>query len=280
MAWLEGRLMRVLWSSDRTGYGVIRVAATDGEAIAVGPLASLADQPEGAFVALDGAWEQHDVHGRQFRTTGWLQATPHTLHGLRLWLRSAGVKGIGPALADRIVDRFGMDLMTVLRDAPERLREIDGVGEARATAIQEAWTKDEGFRALTLLLRGLGLTQRVAEKIRERYGERAAHVVMKEPFRLAEEIGGVGFRTADAVARAQGLPPDDPGRVRAAALYALDGGSEQGHCFLTRDGLRDAVGALGVPTAGLDDAVAAAEGAGRLVVDGDRIYAAELYRCE
>lgn len=282
MAWLEGRLQRVLWVSEKSGYAVVRVTTEEGDAMAVGSLAALASQPEGAFVALEGDWETHAVHGRQFRTTGWLQATPHTLNGLRIWLASAGVKGIGAALASRIVERFGMDLTQIIRDDPQRLTEVEGIGESRATAIRDAWAQDEDGRALTLLLRGLGLSQRLADRIRERYGEKAAHVVMREPFRLAEEIGGIGFRTADAVARAQGLPLDDPGRVRAAAIHALDQESEQGHCFLTRDGLRAAVLGLGVPVEGLDDAIDAAEGAGRLVVDGrgDRIYRAELYACE
>lgn len=280
MAWLEGRLLRVLWLSEKSGYAVVRVATDDGEVMAVGALAALGTQPEGAFVALEGDWETHSVHGRQFRTTGWLQGSPHTLAGLRIWLASAGVKGVGPALAARIVEKFGLELTQILHDTPERLTEVEGVGEGRAAAIRDAWSQDEEGRALTLLLRGLGLSQRLADRIRERYGDRTAHIVSHEPFRLAEEISGVGFRTADAVARAQGLPLDDPGRVRAALVYVLDQESEQGHCFLGRDALRTAVQALGVPVDGLDEAVDSAEGAGHVVIEGERVYRAELFACE
>jgi exodeoxyribonuclease V alpha subunit len=281
--WLEGSLERVLWSSDRSGYAVVRLESEEGSKIAVGTLASLVAQPEGSFVALEGDWEDHPVHGPQFRATGLLDASPHSVAGLKIWLASAGVRGIGPALAERLVDHFGMSLVTVIRDAPERLREVGGVGKARIAAIREAWDADEGNRALMVLLRGLGLSQRLADKIRERYGDRARHVVTAQPFRLAEEIGGIGFRTADAVARTQGLPADDPARVRAAALHALEQASDQGHCFLPRVALIRAVEALGVPTEGLDDAVASAEADGRLAVErgaepaADRVYASSLH---
>ncbi len=281
MEWLEGRLARVLWASEKNGYAVVRVAVGGEEVVAVGTLASLADQPEGAFVALEGRWETHVVHGRQFRVVGLLEATPHTLAGLEVWLASAGVKGVGEVMAHRIVSHFGHDLPGILRTEPQRLSEVDGVGPERARAIREAWSRNEEGRALNLLLRGLGLPQRLADRIRDRYGERAAHVVRSQPFRLAEEIGGIGFRTADALARRQGLPEDDPGRVRAAVSHVLEQAAEQrGHCFLGRAELRAAVDALGVPTTGLEQAVDDAEGAGHVVVEGERAWSARLFGYE
>ena len=280
--WIEGRLLRVLYVSDKTGYGVVRIHTTfDTELVVVGSLASLADQEEGAFVAVEGRFERHPVHGRQFRVTGMLDATPHTLAGMKVWLASAGVKGVGPAIAGRVVDAFEHELPRVLREEPERLLDIEGIGEGRAEAIRAAWASDEEGRALTLLLRGLGLSQRLADKIRARYGDQAAHVVKTRPFELAEEIGGIGFRTADAIARKQGLPPDDPGRVRAAVVHVLDQAADQrGHCFLTRRELARAVSQLDVPVDALDDAIDAVEGAGRVVLEAhaesDRVWAATL----
>jgi len=281
MEWLEGQLLRVLWASERTGYAVARIAGSEGEVVAVGTLASLADQDEGAFVSLQGDWETHPVHGRQFRVSGLLEATPQTLAGLTLWLASSGVKGIGPVTAGRIVDTFGHDLTRVLSQEPGRLTEIAGIGPGRATAIHTAWRSNEEGRALTVLLRGLGLSQRLADKIRERYGDRAAHVVQSEPFRLADEIAGIGFRTADALARNLGLAEDDPARVRAAVGHALDQAADNdGHCFLTVDELRSRVRSLGVPVLSLAAAIDASEGAGRAVADGPRVWSAELARLE
>lgn len=286
MEWLEGHLEKVLWASDRTGYAVLRVAIEDRVVSAVGPLAAFADREAGTLVTLEGQWEEHATHGRQFRATGYLEDNPQTLFGLRVWLASSGIKGVGAAMAARLVDRFGLELPAVIREHPERLREVAGIGESRADAIVTAWESQDGGRALQVLLRGLGLSQRIAQKIQDRYGERAHHVVTAEPYLLAEEISGVGFRTADALARTQGLAEDHPGRVRAAALHAVDQQSEQGHCFVERAALREGVVALGVPVLGLDDAVAAAEGAGRIVVDPaddperDRIYPATLFHQE
>jgi exodeoxyribonuclease V alpha subunit len=284
MEWLEGPLEKVLWSSDRTGFAVIRVGTADHSVMAIGPLATLAEREPGTLVTLEGSWEQHPVHGRQFRAAGFLENNPQTLYGLRVWLGSAGIRGVGDALAGRLVDRFGLDLPAVIRDRPELLREVEGIGRARSDAIQEAWSRDEGGRALLLLLRGLGVSQRIAQRIQERYGENAHFVVTRQPYRLAEEIAGVGFRTADLLARAQGLPDDDPARVRAAAVHVLDQASDQGgHCFLTRRQLAEGLVELGVPILGLDEAIASAEGAGRVAVDPadepaeDRVYPAELY---
>lgn len=202
LEWVEGRLSRVLYVSEKTGYAVIRIHTTfDTDLVVVGTLSSLADQEEGAFVSVQGRFERHPTHGRQFRVVGLLEATPQTLAGMKVWLASAGVKGVGPAIAARVVDAFGHELPRIIREAPARLTEVDGVGEERAHAIQRAWASDEEGRALTLLLRGLGLSQRLADKIRDRYGEQAAHVVRTRPFELAEQIGGIGFRTADSLAR-------------------------------------------------------------------------------
>ncbi len=282
MPWLEGSLERVLWASDSSGWAVVRVVTADhGTVMAVGTLASLQGQEEGSFVALEGDFEDHSVHGRQFKATGLLEATPHTEQGLRIWLASAGVKGIGPALANRLVDHFGFDLVRVLEHEPERLREVGGIGPSRVTALRQAWKSDEEGRTLTLLLRGLGLSQRLADRIRQRYGDRATHVVRHEPFRLADEIGGIGFRTADALARQLGLPKEDPARVRAALRYVVEQEAEQnGHCFTPRGELARRLEALDVPSAGLDEALDAAAGAGRVVVEGDEVWPADLHATE
>ena len=286
MSWLEGCLQRVLWVSERSGYAVVRLSTPSGEAMAVGQLAQLAEQAEGAFVALEGEWEDHNVHGRQFRTTGWLDGSPRTLEGLKIWLSSAGIKGVGETTAKRIVDKFGLELPIVLRDAPNRLLEVSGVGMSRAKAIQAAWSENEEGRALTMLLRSFGLSQRLTDRIRERYGDLAMQIVTTQPFRLAEEISGIGFRTADALARAQGLPEDDPARVRAALQHVLEQESEQGHCFLTVRELTQAVSALTVPVQHLREAIESAEGAGRVVTepggspDVDRVYSSSLYLSE
>jgi len=295
--WLEGRLARVVWAADDGGYAVVRLKTSKGEVTAVGQLALLADEADDdTFVALEGSWESHPVHGRQFRANGFLQGLPRTLEGLELYLAQAGIPGVGRATARRIVKAFGVSALQVIAQEPERLLEVKGLGEAKVEAIRTRWDADAEGAALAIRLRGLGLAPRVVQRIRDRYGERAAAVVAREPFRLAEEISGVGFRTADAIAREQGLPADAPERVRAAAIYALDRATSEGHAFLPRAALTSAVASLGVPTDGLDAALDSAALDRRAIIEpahegddpmvlppahpDDRIYGPELWHAE
>jgi exodeoxyribonuclease V alpha subunit len=282
--WLEGTLTRVLWSSERTGYAVMRLGLADGrEVVAVGPLASLAGAPQGTFVAIEGRWTDHPVHGMQLTSTGYLQGTPRSLAGLKMYLGGAGISGIGPTLANRIVDAFGLSSLSVLAEQPERLREVPGIGASRAAAIQEAWARDGSERAMDITLRGLGVPGRLIDRIKRRYGDKASTIVSGEPYRLAEEIRGIGFRTADALARAQGIPPDHPGRLRAAVGHVVGADQLDGHCYLPIGALEAKVRELGVATDRLDDAILEAEGRGHVVRDPDqpdRIWSARLYDAE
>ena len=278
--WVEGRLQRVLWASDASGYAVARFEGPEGPFVAVGALADLLEQAEGVFVALEGRWEDHAVHGRQFRCAGALHGSPRTLDGMRLYLASSAVPGIGPSLAGRLVDHFGLSTPVVLAEHPERLTEVSGIGPAKAKAIQAAWARDEEGRALAMTLRGLGVNRRLVQKIRDRYGERAGFVVREAPYRLVEEVRGIGFRTADAMARAAGLAEDAPERVRAAVVAVLDQYGQDGHCWLGEEELARRVSALGVPISGLPDAIGAAEAAGRLVREGAALWPGGLYEAE
>lgn len=278
---LEGSLDRVLWWSERTGYAVVRLATPTGPVMVVGHLGALASKEEGAFVSVEGDFEDHAVHGRQFRATGLLDSSPHTEAGLRIWLAQAGIPGVGRRMADRVVDTFGLQALTVLDETPERLREVPGFGKGRIAAVAEVWEAGRAARAVTLLLRGLGLSQRQSDRILERYGERAEHVVRTEPYRLADEISGVGFRTADAVAQALGLPRDDPGRAKAALRYVLDQECEQqGHCWLHRDAVVRLLAELDVPPSRVPEAIERAEGSETVVVEGDRLWPSPLWVAE
>lgn len=278
---LEGAVERVLWTSERTGYSVVRVSTADGPVMIVGLLGGLAGREEGAFVSVEGDFEDHPVHGRQFRATGVLDASPHTEQGLRIWLAQAGIPGVGRRMADRVVDTFGLGALDVLDRDPGRLREVPGFGKGRVSAVSAAWEEGRRARAITLLLRGLGLSQRQADRIVERYGERAESVVRTEPYRLADEIAGIGFRTADAMARALGLPLDDPGRAGAALRYVLEQESEQnGHCWLGGDEVTRLLAGLEVPAHRIPEALARAEGAGTVVVEGEQWWPSALWVAE
>ncbi len=287
MDWVEGQLRRVLWRSERSEYAVVRLVTAGGADItAVGPLAALDELEPGSFVTLEGAWEEHPDHGRQLRCVGFLTASPRTVEGVELYLSSAGIPGVGPALARKIVAEFGVETPRVLSEEPERLMTVRGVGARKLEVIKRAWEEQEGSRSVVMTLRGLGLPARLVTSILERFGDRAAGVVRRTPYLLAETLRGVGFRTADRLARQQGIALDDPGRVRAAVLYALERERLSGHCFLLRHQARRAVSELDVPTHGFDDAVEAAEASGLVVVEAgersdiDRLWVAGLFDAE
>lgn len=262
--WLEGRVDRVRWRSADGAFAVLTVTSAQGPLTVVGPLGLVADLEEDhPFVAFEGSFERHRDHGHQFKATSAVVGSPRTREGVALYL--AGVPGIGPGMAWRIVKHFGDDTLTLLESDPSRLQEIGGIGPARAEALAAAWAADAGTRGLTILLRGLGVSARLVQRIRERFGDEAYDVVTRRPYHLAETIRGIGFLLADRLARTQGLPPDDPARVQAAVLHVLRRTTDDGHCYVGLDDLERGLSRLDVPTAGLADAVDAVRGRGTLI---------------
>ena len=239
---------RVLWAAADGGWAVIRVKTATGPVLVVGPLGTVAAlETEQPFASFEGAYEQHPTHGWQFKATGVLLSSPRTAEGIRMYLASSGVKGIGAAMAARIVDHFGLETTAILETSPERLAEVPGIGAAKAEGLAEAWRADAGGRALSILLRGLGLSARLAARIRERFGDDAWRVVTTEPYRLAEEVRGIGFQIADRLALAQGLPADPPDRQEAAARHVVQRATEEGHTHLPAQLVADGLKRLDVP---------------------------------
>jgi exodeoxyribonuclease V alpha subunit len=224
---------------------VARFRLEDGEEITVvGPLGTAR---VGQTLHLSGRWDSHKVHGQQFKAFSFLADDPKTLEGLSAYLSSGAVQGIGPELATRLVDRFGLGTLRVLAEQPERLEEVQGIGPAKAAAIREAWQTDQEDRELHAMLRGHGLKPALTRRIVERYGSEALGVVLRDPYRMAREVTGVGFRTADKIARHNGIALDSPLRSQAAVLHVLDAARDDGHCFLPQGDLAQRLERLDVP---------------------------------
>ncbi|MBN1336139.1 MAG: ATP-dependent RecD-like DNA helicase [Deltaproteobacteria bacterium] len=243
---LDGEWIATSYQDERTGFAVGRLRLADGdEATVVGPLASL--RP-GQHAVLGGRWEQHAQHGRQFRAETFLVDDPRTLQGLHAYLGSGIVKGIGPEIAGRLVERFGLDVFRVLEEEPDRLQQVPGVGPARVASIREAWAADRKDREIRATLQGHGFAPSLARRVIERYGSGALAVIRRDPYRMMSEVPGVGFRTADRVARQNGILADDPARVEAAVLHVLAQAAEDdGHCYLPEAEVIERVGKLDVP---------------------------------
>lgn len=268
--WVEGRVTRVLWCAEDRGWAVLSVNTTDGmPTIVVGPLAPLADRvDETPFASFEGKWVRHPSHGHQFRADAYLQGSPRTSKGVELYLASAGIPGVGKTLAKRLVAHFGEDITGVLEAGPEQLTEVRGISKARAEAISEAWQGDAGQRSLTILLRGLGVSLRLAEKIREAFGDRAADIVRRRPYELTQKVRGVGFITADRIALSVGIAKDAPERQEAAIVYLLRRRIDEGSCWVSAADLHRSLRDLGVPSLELEERLHALSGEQRVVLEG------------
>ncbi|MGV9600990.1 SF1B family DNA helicase RecD2 [Streptosporangium sandarakinum] len=241
-------LERITYANEETGYTIARVATerSGSELLTVvGPL--LGAQP-GESLRLTGRWTSHPRYGRQFEVWSYATVLPATVQGIRRYLGSGLIKGIGPKMAERIVDHFGTETLTVIETTPERLVEVPGLGPKRTKMIGAAWEEQKIIKEVMIFLQGVGVSTSIAVRIFKQYGEASISVVRNEPYRLADDVWGIGFKTADTIAQAVGIPHDSPERVKAGLRYTLSQAADDGHCYLPAPNLiADAVKILSVP---------------------------------
>ena len=287
---LAAVLERLTYVNEDTGYTVARVATERGGTellTVVGPLQGA--QP-GESLKLVGRWSSHPKYGRQFEVESFTTVLPATIQGIQRYLGSGLVKGVGPVFAERIVAHFGLDTLDVIEKEPHRLVEVPGVGPKRTARITQAWAEQQAIKEVMLFLQEVGVSTSLAVRIYKTYGDEAIAVVRDEPYRLAGDVWGIGFKTADAIAKAVGIPHDSPDRVRAGLQFTLSEAADSGHCFLPQDRLvTDATAILDVPgdlaTRCLDELVAA-EGVVRQPVPGPdgepvpAVYLVPFHRAE
>lgn len=232
---IEGSLERVTFHNPETSWTVLQLAA-DAPAVltAVG---IMADPMAGESVKLTGSWEQHPRYGRQFHFRQYQLVRPGTAESIHKYLSSARVEGIGPKLAGALVQKFGEQTLAILDHEPHRVQEVSGIGPRRAAALTEAWRHHQDMHQVMVFLYQHGLGPALAARIYERYGPQAIEVLEAHPYQLAQEIHGIGFATADKMARSVGLPEDDPQRLQAALFHVLTQATDAGHFYLPRDEL-------------------------------------------
>jgi exodeoxyribonuclease V alpha subunit len=247
---IEGVVERITYFSEESGYTVLRLRPSqpmfgqvgrDGLATVVGTMPPL---QAGETVRFTGTWVTHTEYGRQFKAETVHPITPSTLEGLRRYLGSGTIKGIGSVTAQRIVDHFGIQAMDILDRNPERIQEVPGIGAMRAEMIARAWADQSRVREIMVFLQGHGITASQAVKIYKQYGDGAIGQVRADPYRLARDITGIGFKTADRIARSLGLPADSPERVRAGVVYALELLTNDGHVYGPREAVATKVAEL------------------------------------
>ncbi len=240
MASLDGSVQRIVFSNPETQFAVARMSVGEGTLLGeqvtiVGVLPGI--RP-GQDVHLEGRWEEDPRFGRQFRVESFHPVEPTSPEAIERFLASGLLHGVGPITARRIVEHFGADTLDVLRRQPHRLAEVEGIGLKRARRIAAEWQRHGAAQEAMVFLAGHGISTGLAARIYAAYGPDTARVVREDPYRLAEEIHGIGFRTADSIARALGVAADAPRRLEAGLLHVLGEAADQGDVFVTDDALR------------------------------------------
>lgn len=236
LQYLEGTLERLTFQNEENGYTVARLIPR-GKSQEVTVVGTLTGVNVGELLHLEGLWTSHPQYGRQFEVRSFSVHYPATIEGLRKYLGSGLVRGVGPVTAARIVDHFGLQILDVIEVSPHRLREVPGIGEVRAQTIARAWEEQKQIKEIMMFLQGHGVSTSLAVRIYKQYGQESINVVRSNPYQLARDVFGIGFRTADKIARQMGISPSAPERLQAGLLYALSVLSDEGHCFATRDQL-------------------------------------------
>ncbi|MGW1496705.1 SF1B family DNA helicase RecD2 [Streptomyces sp. NPDC002402] len=249
LAVLEGVLERITYANEENGYTVARVDTGRGGGDLLTVVGSLLGAQPGESLRMEGRWGSHPQYGKQFTVENYTTVLPATIQGIRRYLGSGLIKGIGPKIAERIVDHFGVDTLDIIEQEPKKLIEVPGLGPKRTKLIGAAWEEQKAIKEVMIFLQGVGVSTSIAVRIYKKYEDASISVVKNQPYRLAADVWGIGFLTADRIAQAVGIPHDSPERVKAGLQYALSQSTDQGHCFLPEEQLiADAVKLLQVDT--------------------------------
>ncbi|HZF14203.1 MAG TPA: ATP-dependent RecD-like DNA helicase [Thermoanaerobaculia bacterium] len=264
---LEGVLQKIVFANEENAWSVVRLQVT-GEEDVVTAVGNLLGIQVGENLRLAGEWVADPKYGRQFKVETCQTITPNTLEGIRRYLASGMVRGIGKKMAGKLVTRFGMETLEVLERHPERVAEVGGIGPKRRGEIQKALIEQRETREVMVFLQGHGIAIGHAIKIYKRYGAESMAVLRENPFRLAADIHGIGFLSADRIAAALGTEKTSPARVMAGVLHLLGEAADRGHVYLPRARvLEEGQRLLAVEPALISSAVDALAGAAAVVVE-------------
>ena len=284
---VDGTVKSVVFRNDETGFSVLRVTMDGDGAFRLGEkeamvLGTCAAVWEGEMLHAEGEWVDDPARGRQFKARTITCVAPKSVEGIRRYLASGLIRGIGPTYASRIVDAFGADTIDILDHHSGRLREVRGIGKGRIETIRRSWAAERGTRELMIFTQTYGISVAKTAKIYRRYGPDSIAVIKADPYRLCRDIWGIGFATADRIATAVGLPKDSPLRARASIVHTLQTeADEAGHCWTSEpDLLLHAQELVGISVEILAEALKAEIADGRVVKEEDRLYLKDLWFAE
>ncbi|MCK9460901.1 MAG: ATP-dependent RecD-like DNA helicase [Proteobacteria bacterium] len=281
---IEGVVDRVVFRNEGNGWTVLRLSV-DGRPLVDTVVGHIQQVAAGERIRCVGEWTVDPKHGRQFRAETCLPLAPSTERGIEKFLGSGVVPGVGPVMARRLVTRFGLETLEVIERAPKRLAEVEGIGPKRAAAISLAMAEKRNVRDVMVFLESAGASPAYAHRIHQRYGPQAIRIVSDNPYRLAGEVAGIGFLTADRIASVLGVPLDSPYRAEAGVVFALEELAGEGHVFARSEPLLARAGEiLRLEPAALEAALERLRLRGGVRVeepDGEPlVYLPRLYRAE
>ena len=285
MAQLRGIVDRITFQNEENGYTVARLQVEESTAYdnrlatIVGEMLSI---NPGETVVLEGEWTTHKQYGAQFKIESYQTVYPSTVEGMRRYLGSGLIKGIGPVTAKRIVNHFGKEALDVIERDPKRLVDVEGLGTKRAKWIIDAWEDQREIHNVMLFLQSHEVGTGYAVKIWKRYGHEAIELIKENPYRLSVDVWGIGFLTADRIAQKMGIPAHSDRRIQAGLLHVLnEAADKEGHVFLPEDALIESCAeALDVPVDAIAPCVAQLLSEESVVVDDKRVYLPHLYYAE
>ena len=235
---ITGQIERITYNDAESGYAVLRVDIKGYQDL-VTVVGIVASPVVGEVLSMKGAWVEHPRFGLQFKLTEYRSFAPSSVQGIEKYIGSGLIKGIGPSIAEKIVSIFGSDTFKILDSNPERLLEIEGIGEKKVAAIHKAWLEQREMRGVMLFLQSYGIGTGYALRVFKYYGSSSVQVLQENPYRLAIDIFGIGFVTADKIASSMGFSQESPLRIRAGVLHTLNELTRDGHVFVPVDELTD-----------------------------------------
>ncbi|MCT4595408.1 MAG: ATP-dependent RecD-like DNA helicase [Anaeromicrobium sp.] len=248
---IEGVLTEIIFKNEDNAYTVALIENQLEQITVVGYMPVIND---GGTYAFNGKWIKHPTYGEQFEVISYKEITPNTIEGIEKYLSSGIIKGVGPKMAKRIVNKFGKDTLDIMQSNPARLMEISGIGKSKYEKIMESFKEQRNLRELMMFLQQYGVTPAYAIKIYKKYEDEAIKLIQENPYRLADEIVGIGFKIADSIAKKMGIDPTSPYRIRCGIKYILNNCSLEGHTYVKKDNLiKDGSSILTVPKGLIED---------------------------
>jgi len=250
---IEGMISDIVFKNEENGYTIAHLANSENEVVIVGCMPTLS---VGESIEVEGKWINHKLYGTQFEVSKFMPVTPTSLEGIYVYLSSGMIHGIGDKMAKRIIDKFGVNTLDVIQNMPERLKEVEGIGSKKIDQIVKSYEENRELRGIIMELSPYGITPNYCMKIYKKYKNKAIETINKNPYKLAEDIRGIGFRIADSIAGNIGIEKDSKDRVSQGILYTLNQSLASGHTYLPKNVLiQEAVKLLEVKASIVEECV-------------------------